>query len=240
LLRRPDHGGGEGHVSGRTGFVRGGTVPSERTERRPSSGALGTTALPEGRPWSTVQWSPRDPLVASQRAVLRQGLWAPAWKRQRGLFSGVVVVILLALAIPETCAEGFSCVDATAAWWCASTLKCPAAGWQESAPSLSTWPRRNEMPPATRPAAMTVQAHTGELGGRELRMPQAGPKALKAGTRGNARRLSAAAERWAPRPLPLSSGRFLGPGIGAWAGVQRSAARCACASVSASRLLSHV
>ena len=99
---------------------------------------------------------------------------------------------------------------------------------------------RRQMPPATRPAAMTVQAHTGELGGRELRMPQAGPKALKAGTRGNARRLSAAAERWAPRPLPLSSGRFLGPGIGAWAGVQRSAARCACASVSASRLLSHV
>lgn len=55
--------------------------------------------------------APGIPLAASRRAVLRQGVLAPARKNTEDFFSGVVVVvvvILLVHAIPETCAEGFS------------------------------------------------------------------------------------------------------------------------------------
>lgn len=158
----------------RTGFARDGTVPSKRTERGPGSGAWGNGGPPR-RPALVHRpiEPPGFPWQASWRAVLRQGLWAPAQKNYRGPFSGVVmvvVVILLVHAIPETCAEGFS--------WSTPRRRggvCQLSSvLQESVPSpVEHGPGgtrcRQRLAAARRHDC--AGAPTGALGGRELRRP---------------------------------------------------------------------
>lgn len=118
--------------------------------------------------------APGIPLAASRRAVLREGVWAPARKNTEDFFSGVVVVvvvILLVHAIPETCAEGFS--------WSTPQVRrggvCQLSSvLQESVPSTV-----EHGPGGTRCRQRLAAARrhdcagepTGALGGRELRRP---------------------------------------------------------------------
>lgn len=104
-------------------------------------------------------------------------------------------------------------VDATAAWWC---VNFPSV-LQESVPSSV-----EHGPGGTRCRQGLAAARRHDCAGAPTGAGAEEARALKAGTRGNARRLSAAAEKAgasSPSRPDASSGRVWG----AWAGVQRSA-----------------
>jgi hypothetical protein len=137
---------------------------------------------------------------------------------------------LLVHAIPETCAEGLSWSTPRRRGGVRQLSSALQPAGRNLFLRLRHGPGGTRCRPRLAAAATTVRAHTGELGERELRMPQVGPQGPEGW--GSGQRSAAFPQRLKDGrlvSLPLPSGRFLGPRMRTWAGVQcRAVCFCFC------------